>query len=113
ICYWRKLLAAIRQYSGSVALAALGFAIGGGPMLLKIPRMLALTISGPHPNAPGEFGVKLKTLLSMYDGSHFYRLMNVGGVFERMYDGATGPRAALGIALISALLTLAFIFDKH
>jgi Dolichyl-phosphate-mannose-protein mannosyltransferase len=113
VCYWRKSLDAIRQHSGSVALACLGFAIGAGPMLLKIPRMLALTISGPHPNAPGEFGVKFKTLLSMYDGSHSYRLMNVGGVFERMYDGTAGPRAAFGVAVIAALVTFAFVFDKQ
>src|SRR5256714_7244034 len=113
VCYWRPLFAAIRQHSAAVALACLGFAIGAGPMLLKIPRMLALTISGPHPNSPGEFGVKLRTLLSMYDGTHFYRLMNVGGVFEHMYDGVAGPRAAIGIALALALFTLAFIFDKN
>jgi hypothetical protein len=73
--------------------------------------MLTLTVSGPHPNAPGEMTTKLKTMLSMYDGSHFYRLMNVGGVFERMYDGASGPNALIGIALVVAyviLLTLAF-----
>ncbi|HME88091.1 MAG TPA: glycosyltransferase family 39 protein [Chthoniobacterales bacterium] len=102
ICYWRQIFTAIRQQSGSVALACLGFAIGAGPMLVRIPRMLALTISGPHPNAPGEFGVKLKTLLSMYDGSHFYRLMNAGGVFERMYDGVSEPKALTGIALALA-----------
>ncbi len=98
ICYWRTLLAVIREHSASIALACLGFAIGAALMLVRIPRMFTLTISGPHPNAPGEFGVKLKTLLSMYDGTHFYRLMNVGGVFERMYDGVAGPRAAIGIA---------------
>lgn len=103
-CYWRQLLAAVRQHSSSVALACLGFAIGGGPMLLKIPRMLMLTISGPHPNAPGEVTAKLKTMLSMYDGSHFYRLMNVGGVFERMYEGASGPKAAIGLLFILACI---------
>lgn len=113
VCYRRQLIAAIRGHASAVALACFGFALGGGPMLLKIPRMLMLTISGPHPNAPGEFATKFKTMLSMYDGSHFYRLMNVGGVFERMYDGATGPRAAIGIALVLALFTLAFIFDKN
>jgi hypothetical protein len=73
-------------------------------MLLKIPRMFVLTISGPHPNAPGEFATKFKTLLSMYDGSHFYRLMDAGGVFERIYAGAAGPRTALGIALLGACI---------
>jgi dolichyl-phosphate-mannose-protein mannosyltransferase len=113
ICYWRKILTSIRQHSGSVALGCLGFAIGAGPMLVRIPRMIALTVSGPHPNAPGAFGVKLKTLLSMYDGSHFYRLMNVGGVFERMYDGVAGPRALLGIAFVVALFVFALVFDKQ
>jgi hypothetical protein len=113
VCYRRQLFAAIKRHSPSVALACLGFAIGGSPMLLKIPRMLMLTISGPHPNAPGELGIKLKTLLSMYDGTHFYRLMNVGGVFERMYDGAAGPRAAIGIALMLAILAFAFVFDRN
>jgi 4-amino-4-deoxy-L-arabinose transferase and related glycosyltransferases of PMT family len=112
VCYWRPLLTAVRQHSVSIALACLGFATGAGPMLVRIPRMLALTVSGPHPNAPGEFGVKLKTLLSMYDGTHFYRLMNVGGVFERMYEGVSGPRTFFGIVLLVALLGFAFVFDK-
>ena len=104
LCYRRQLIAAIRGHASAVALACFGFALGGGPMLLKIPRMLALTISGPHPNAPGELATKLKTMLSMYDGSHFYRLMNAGGVFERMYDGAAGPRAAMGIVVVMACI---------
>ena len=78
-------------------------------MLLKIPRMLTLTISGPHPSAPGEFATKFKTMLSMYDGSHFYRLMNVGGVFERMYDGLSGPRDLVGVVLLVACLSSAGI----
>jgi hypothetical protein len=112
-CYRRTLVAAIRKHSSAAALACFGFALGGGPMLLKIPRMLALTISGPHPNAPGELATKFKTMLSMYDGSHFYRLMNVGGVFERMYDGAAGPKTAIGIALLVAcVLFLTFTYLK-
>jgi hypothetical protein len=102
VCYRRQLIAAIRGHASAVALACFGFALGGGPMLLKIPRMLMLTISGPHPNAPGEFTTKFKTMLSMYDGSHFYRVMNAGGVFERMYDASAGPKTAIGIALLVA-----------
>jgi len=105
-CDRQQLFASLRQHSSSVAVICFGFALGAGPMLLKIPRMFALTISGPHPNAPGEMTTKLKTMLSMYDGSHFYRLMNVGGVFERMYEGSSGPKAAMGIAFI--LICVAF-----
>jgi hypothetical protein len=109
VCYWRQLVTAIRGHSSAVALVCFGFALGAGPMLLKVPRMLTLTISGPHPNASGEMTTKLKTMLSMYDGSHFYRLMNVGGVFERMYDGLHGPRGLVGVVLLVACLSFAGI----
>jgi len=103
-CYWRQLFATIRGHASDAALACFGFALSGGPMLLKIPRMLALTISGPHPNASAELATKFKTMLSMYDGSHFYRLMNFGGAFERMYDGAAGPKGAIGVAVVVACI---------
>ena len=113
LCYRRQVVAAIREHASAVALACFGFALGGGPMLLKIPRMLMLTISAPHPNAPGELTTKFKTMLSMYDGSHFYRLMNVGGVFERMYNGATGPRATIEIAVVTACIVFGvFAYQK-
>jgi hypothetical protein len=106
ICYWRQIVVTSRTNLSSVTLACFGFVLGAGVMLIKIPRMLALIVSGPHPNAPGEFGVKLKTLMSMYDGSHFYRLMNVGGVFERMYGEATGPKTLTRIALVAACIAI-------
>ena len=81
-------------------------------MLVQIPRNFMIVVAGPHPNAPGELGIKFKTLFSMYDGTYFYRLMNVGGVFERMYDSAAGPGTMFGTALIIALLASAFIFDR-
>ena len=109
ICYWKELLDRVRQEPSAIVFAAFGFALSGGPMLLKVPRMLALTLSAQHPNATTEFGVKLQTLLSMYDGSHFYRLMNAGGVFERMYDGASGPKHLLGVVLIIGCLAFAGI----
>jgi Dolichyl-phosphate-mannose-protein mannosyltransferase len=111
-CYWRTLVAAIREHASALALACLGFALGGGPMLLKIPRMFMLTISGPHPNAPGELTTKFRTMLSMYDGSHFFRLMNVGGVFERMYDGAAGPKAAIGIAFVVGCILFGVLANR-
>ena len=113
VYYWRQLFGAIRQHLGSMALACAGFAIGGGAMIVKIPRLVVLTVVGPHVESAGPFGEKFKTLISMYDGTHFYRLMNVGGIFERMYDGATGARTFFGIALLVALLVFAFVFAKN
>ena len=105
ICYWRQLFGTIRQHLGAIALACLGFAIGGGPMVVLIPRLVVLTIVGPHLNsAPQDFAEKFRTLISMYNGSYFYRLMNVGGIFERMHDGAS-PAHFLGIILLLGCLS--------
>jgi hypothetical protein len=98
-CYGRSALAALRQ-SKSLALGSLGFLLGAGPMLFKVPRMIMLTTSVPHPNASGQLGVKLHTALAMYDGSYFYRLMYAGGVFEGLFPQPHSLGTGLGLALI-------------
>src|SRR5260370_6120286 len=47
-CYWRQLVAAIRQHSSAVALAFLGFALGARPMPFNIPPMFPPPIPPPH-----------------------------------------------------------------
>ena len=69
-----------------MAFAAAGFLLGAGVMLFKMPKILRGPLSGANPSAPGELGEKLHTMLALYDGSYFYRLMNVGGVFEKMFS---------------------------
>ena len=106
-CSWRSIVASIGSYSVALSLAGLGFVIGSGPMLLlKIPRILMLTAFAPP---PGELVVKLHALGSMYDGSYFYRLMNVGGLFERMHETPTSARDGLGLALIIAVVVFVVI----
>jgi hypothetical protein len=83
----------------SLALACLGFVFTAGPMLTHIPGILG----GDKPGGkPGELTEKFNTMLAMYDGSYFYRLMDAGGLFDKMYLARAPIFAPVGIALILA-----------
>jgi hypothetical protein len=50
---------------------------------------------------------KLNALTAMSDGTYFYRLMNAGGVFDRMYQASIGMRSGLALALVAAAIVFA------
>jgi dolichyl-phosphate-mannose-protein mannosyltransferase len=101
-CYSKQILALFRARSSAAALCSLGFLIGAGPMLLKVPQILMLAVSGPHPNTVGELSTKLHVMMSMLDGSYFHRLMSAGGLFEKMYELSAATRTGFGLALFIA-----------
>jgi len=86
VCFGRPLLASWRSLMSAAALSTAGFLLGAGLMLLKMPKIFGHSHSGLNSSALGEFPEKLHTMWALYDGSYFYRLMNVGGVFERMFS---------------------------
>src|SRR6266852_3696118 len=104
-CYWKQLLTLFRARPSAAALCGLGFLIGAGPMLLKVPQILMLAVSGPHPNAAGELSTKLHVMMSMLDGSYFYRLMSAGGLFEKMFEISPAAKTSFGLALLIAVGT--------
>jgi hypothetical protein len=72
-------------------------------MLAHIPGILsALASSGKSATAPGELAEKFNTMLAMYDGSYFYRLMDAGGLFDKMYQTRAPVFAPLGIVFLLA-----------
>lgn len=87
-------------------LFALGFTIGGGMMFLRLPFIFSATFSGNNPAHPGELAEKLHTHLAMYDGSYFYRLMDAGGVFDKMYQASSPVWTPFGIVVLIAALIL-------
>jgi hypothetical protein len=94
-------------FAPPLVLAGLGFLLTAGPMLIQIPGILnALSAGGSSATAPGELAEKLNTTLAMYDGSYFYRLMDAGGLFDKMYQSRAPVFAPLGIALILAAFYL-------
>ncbi len=107
ICaYAKPILNFIRTRPKLVALAAIGFLLGCGPMTLMFPRVLKFALANNAPVNPGEFSEKLHALTAMYDGSYFYRLMDVGGLFDQMAAVAPPVWTPLGIIFIAAFVLL-------
>jgi NADH:ubiquinone oxidoreductase subunit 3 (subunit A) len=83
----------------SFALACLGFLLPAGPVLAHLPGILRLPLPGGQPDEPVE---KFNTWLAMYNGSYFYRLIEAGGMFDKMYLTQLAVFAPLGVALLLA-----------
>ncbi len=98
----------------SVVAAVAGFFLGVSAMLFKVPMVLGGALSGSHPSPPGELTEKLNTMRALYDGSYFYRLMNVGGIFERMFAEPANFLPIFGILLVgSIIIILSFVTNDR
>jgi hypothetical protein len=85
ICaYAKPAWSFIRLQPKLLALAALGFVFGAGPMLAMSVRMFRFAAANNAPVNPGELSEKWHAFTAMYDGSYFYRLMDAGGLFDKM-----------------------------
>jgi len=109
ICaYAKPALNFLRTQPKLLVLAALGFVVGAGPMMVMSLRMFFFAAANNAPVNPGEFSEKFHTLTAMYDGSYFYRLMDAGGMFDKMQLLAPPVWTPLGLALIVAIAVLAW-----
>ncbi len=92
---------ALRERRGLLAVGAVAFAVGAAPMLVSIAELLTTTAS-PVLAQRGDLAEKLRVLWSLADGSHFHRLMQVGGRFDRMFE-VGAPAGGLGIVILGGL----------
>jgi hypothetical protein len=107
ICaYTKPALNFIRSQPKLVALAALGFLIGAGPMMVMSLQMFKFTVAHNAPVNPGELSEKWHAFTAMYDGTYFYRLMDVGGLFDKMQQLSPPVWTPLGLVLIAAIVVL-------
>ena len=106
IAYAKPALNFLRAQPKLVLLAALGFVIGAGPMTAMSLRMFFFAAANNAPVNPGEFSEKFHTLTAMYDGSYFYRMLDTGGLFDKMQLLAPPVWTPLGVALIAAIALL-------
>jgi len=93
LCFGRTLWSTLKRSIPAVAFGAAGLLVGAGAMFAKMPGIL----HGANSTQPGELTEKLNTMLALYDGSYFYRLMNVGGMFETMYAESAGLWPIFGV----------------
>src|SRR5213082_1213823 len=101
-CYGRLLRRAVREQLLHTAFACLGFLLAASPILFKMPVLLRYGLSGKAYSGPAEFADKLHTMISTYDGSYFYRLMDAGGVFDKMFREPTQIRSLAGVIFLIA-----------
>jgi hypothetical protein len=106
IAYGRSLRSLLVERRILWLVAGLGFAVGGGLMLLRLPFIFSAMLAGDNPSQPGEMTEKFLTLRAMYDGSYFYRLMTAGGRFDQMHQLPSPVWTPLGIVLLIAILAL-------
>jgi hypothetical protein len=98
------------RFAASLALAVVGLLLAAAPMLTHIPTIL--TMEQPS-DGPGEMTEKFDAMFAMYDGSYFYRLMDAGGLFDKMYQTSAPIFAPVGMALIAAAAYLVFRAVKY
>ncbi len=106
-CVYGKSIADVFRRRPKIILSAvLGFLMGAGPVLALARVILHTVFSKNAPHNPGEFAEKLHTLNAMYDGSYFYRLMDAGGNFDKMYQSPSPVWTPFGIIVLLAVLVL-------
>jgi hypothetical protein len=103
----RSIGVAFRERPKVPLAALLGFLLGAGPVL-ALSRVILRAVFAPQAaGLPGELPEKLHTLGAMYDGSYFYRLMDAGGLFDKMYQAPSAVWTPFGLAVVIAALVLA------
>lgn len=83
-----------------------GLLLGAGPILFHLAHIVTFAASGQNSAGPNELSEKLNTLMAMYDGSYFYRLMQEGGVFSQMYLRPAGFHSLLPLFMILVIPAL-------
>ncbi len=107
ITYTKAIITALATARGKLALFCAGFLLGGAPMIANFFNVVRGVLSGESPSRKGEMVEKLNTAWTMLDGSYFYRLMDQGGIFTRMFDSAAAVWSPFGLVFAMAFLVLA------
>lgn len=91
-----------RQWaSGGIA-----FLIAGLLMIVNLVRWIHTFLEISSTTRTGEVTTKLNIAKAVLDGSYFYRLMEAGGIFKRMFENPAPLWAPLGLVLGLALVAL-------
>ncbi|MGA2180426.1 MAG: glycosyltransferase family 39 protein [Verrucomicrobiota bacterium] len=94
------------------------FALGGSGFLLVAVPMMALAgglILQQARDTRGDTGLaeKARIALAMYDGSYFWRLMDVGGRFEKIFEVSSAVWGPFGLVFLLASVFLVVEVTRH
>jgi hypothetical protein len=105
--YGMQLLSVLRARPSLIAMCGLGFLLGSGPMIWRMPQIVGSTV--PRQVSFGELKEKLQTWAALYDGSYIERLMSSGGSFSEMYKHSSDAHSLLWLVLPIAMVSLLVI----
>jgi hypothetical protein len=107
----REIVSTVKAAPGRFALGGLGFLLVAVPMMV-LQAGPFLQIAG---DPGGETGLaeKAHVTLAMYDGSYFWRLMNVGGRFENMFEASSAVWSPFGLVFLLASVFLIVEVARH
>ncbi len=93
---WREA----RGRPRTVVFAGIALVVGALPMLLSVIDLLTVA-SGISER--GDLAYRARVLWSTLDGSHYYRVIAMGGLFEELFEDPA-PWGLFGLALAAALV---------
>lgn len=107
-----------REMASAIKTAPAGFVLGGsGFLLVAVPMMVlrAGQILKMARVTSGKTGLaeKVRVTLAMYDGSYFWRLMDVGGRFEKMFEASSVVWSPFGFFFLLASVFLIVEVTRH
>jgi hypothetical protein len=102
---WREL----RRRPAHLAWGAAGLLPGVGLMALSFLHIAGTMLRGGSSGAGGQALEKASTLRAMFDGSYFYRLMEHGGDFSRMFSAPVPVWSPFGLLFALAFALLAAV----
>lgn len=105
--YGIQLFSVLRARPSLIATCALGFLLGAGPMIWRLPQIVAS--NRPRQAGFGQLKEKLQTWATLYDGSYIERLMSSGGLFGQMYKHSWNAHSLLWFVLPIAMVALLVI----
>jgi hypothetical protein len=103
IFYPSALWKFLRYHLWAAAGCGIGFLLGAGPIILKVPSIVKVTTLGLNAD---ENEQKVNTFVALYDGSYFPRLMNDGGLFTQMYLRPAPAYSLFGFVFVAAMVVL-------
>lgn len=107
--YRVDLWEAARQKPSHAAWGAAGLLVGAGPMAMNFLIIGHGLFGGSFGSHPGDAIEKAGTLRAMFDGSYFFRLMDHGGHFDRMFGAPSAVWGPFGLVFALAFVLLGIV----
>jgi Dolichyl-phosphate-mannose-protein mannosyltransferase len=104
ISFRQAAVEALRTSRTQILVCGLAFLVVSYRMFFSLFDIL--NEAGRFASRPGAFDEKLHTCEAMYDGSYFFRLIEVGGSFDLMFANAANVWSPFGLAVIAAAVFL-------